>query len=118
MSDTFEDLKVWKKAHQLVLWTYKLTIRLPQHEQYGVTQQLRRAIVSVPANIVEGWKRQSNKDNVRFLNIADSSLEESKYLFLLAHDIGYLDDLEFQESRSLCEEIGRMINGLQKSLKT
>ena len=117
MTETFRDLKVWKKAHELVLLAYALSRRFPKDEQYGLTLQLRRAVVSVAANIVEGWKRRTDKDNAHLLNIAEGSLEESKYLFILSHDVGYLTTSDYQRASDLCDEIGRMLNGLSRSLR-
>ena len=79
MAHTFRDIKVWEKAHKLVLEIYKITGKFPSHEKYGLTAQIRRSAASVPTNIAEGYKRKSDKDFLHFLNIADSSLEETKY---------------------------------------
>ncbi len=88
---TFQDLVVWQKAHQLVLMTYRFTSRFPDSELYGLSSQLRRAAVSVPANIAEGFKKRGKADKSRFLNIAQGSLEESRYYLILANDLGYGD---------------------------
>lgn len=77
---TFEDLIVWQKAHQFVLLTYKYTSSFPQEERYGLTSQYRRAAVSIAANISEGFKKRGKADKARFMNIAQGSLEECKYL--------------------------------------
>jgi four helix bundle protein len=87
----FQDLIVWQKAHQFVLATYRITGTFPRCEMYGLTSQLRRAAVSVPANIAEGFKKTGKADKSRFLNIAQASLEESRYYLLLAQDLGYCD---------------------------
>ncbi|MFZ5652533.1 MAG: four helix bundle protein [Bacillota bacterium] len=88
---SFEDLIVWKKAHQFVLNIYKYTSTFPGSELYGLTSQLRRAAVSVPANIAEGFKKKGKADKIRFFNIAQGSLEESRYYLILANDLGYGD---------------------------
>ncbi len=88
---TFEDLIVWQKAHQWVIGTYRITERFPRHEQFGLTSQLRRAAVSVPANIAEGFKKRGKADKCRFYNIAQASAEECRYYFILAKDLGYAD---------------------------
>ena len=105
----FQDLLVWQKAHALVLAVYKLTARFPQEERYGLTSQLRRSIVSIPANIAEGFKKKGQPDKVRFLNIAQGSLEESRYYFILVKDLGYADPAKemFQ-----LEEVSKMLDGL------
>ena len=80
----FEDLKVWQAAHQLVKQVYKLTRLFPREERFGLTSQLRRASVSVPANIAEGFKRRSRPEKRRFLEIAEGSLSESRYYLILS----------------------------------
>jgi len=87
----FTDLIVWQKAHNLVLLTYKLSERFPKSEIYGLTSQLRRAAVSIPANIAEGFREKSKAEKLYYLNIAHSSLEECRYYFILAKDLGYGD---------------------------
>jgi four helix bundle protein len=86
---TFQDLLVWQKAHALVLGTYRITASFPKHATFGLSSQMKRAAVSVPANIAEGFKRRGRADKARFLNIAQASLEESRYFLILAEDLGY-----------------------------
>lgn len=88
---SFEELLVWQKAHQFVLAVYRLSEAFPRHELYGLTSQLRRAAVSVPANIAEGFKKRGKSDKARFFNIAQGSLEECRYYLILARDLGYGD---------------------------
>ena len=88
---TFQDLIVWQKAHQFVLAVYRLTDNFPRQEIYGLTSQLRRAAVSIPANIAEGFKKQGRADKARFMNIAQGSIEECRYYLILAKDLGYGD---------------------------
>ena len=88
---SFRDLIVWQKAHQLVLEVYRFSSTFPKSETYGLVSQLRRASVSVPANIAEGFEKKSLADKVRFLNIAQGSLEECRYYFILASDLEYGD---------------------------
>ena len=85
----FHDLIVWQKAQQFVLEVYRWSEMFPSYELYGLTSQLRRSAVSIPANIVEGFKKRGVRDKLRFLNIAQGSLEESRYYLLLANDLGY-----------------------------
>jgi four helix bundle protein len=87
---TFRELKVWQKAHQMVLKIYQTTKTFPGDEKYGLTSQVRRSAASVATNIVEGFKRRSDKDFARFLNTADASLEETKYHLILARDLRYM----------------------------
>ena len=83
-SRTFEDLDVWKKAHSWVLAVYRFIVSFPKHELFGLSSQLRRASVSVPANIAEGSKKTGKADKARFYNISQRSLEECRYYLLLA----------------------------------
>jgi four helix bundle protein len=87
----FEDLIVWQKAHQFVLGVYRFTETFPQQEIYGLTSQFRRAAISIPANIAEGFKKRGRADKARFLNIAQGSLEECRYYLILAKDLNYGD---------------------------
>jgi four helix bundle protein len=82
---------VWKKAHAWVLAVYHATEAFPKHELFGLTSQLRRAAVSVPANIAEGFRKRGQPDKLRFYNIAQGSLEECRYYLILANDLGYGD---------------------------
>ena len=86
---SFRDLMVWRKAHEFVLAVYRFTSTFPKSEIYGLAQQMRRAAVSVPANIAEGFTRRGKTDKARFMNIAESSLEESRYYLILSQDLGY-----------------------------
>ncbi len=88
-SKTFTDLIVWQKAHELVLEVYKLTSKFPKSEIYGLTSQFRRAVISIPANIAEGFKKRGHKDKLNFLNIAQGSLEECRYYIILSKDLNY-----------------------------
>jgi four helix bundle protein len=88
---SFEQLIVWQKAHQFVLSVYRFTENFPRHETYGLTSQFRRAAVSIAANIAEGFKKRGRPDKVRFLNIAQASLEECRYFLILARDLNYGD---------------------------
>lgn len=111
----FKGLSVWQKNHCLVLEIYKITRKFPEEEKFGLVVQLRRASVSVCANIAEGYKK-TTKDFVRFLGIAEGSLEETKYHLMLSRDLGYINNAQFQDLDKSCDEIGRMLNGLMRSL--
>ena len=87
----FQDLIVWQKAHQFVLSVYRLSQDFPRQEIYGLTSQFRRAAISVPANIAEGFKKKGRLDKVRFMNIAQGSLEECRYYLILTRDLSYGD---------------------------
>jgi len=104
---------VWKEAHQWVLAVYHFTECFPRHELFGLTSQLRRAAVSIPANFAEGYKKRSVADKARFLNIAQGSIEECRYHLILAGDLDYgdADDL----MRDL-EEVSRMLNAYVRTM--
>lgn len=110
---TFQDLKVWRKAHRLVLDIYRETRMLPKTEQFGVTAQIRRSAVSVPVNIAEGFNKRGQADKARFLNIAQGSLGETGYYLILIHDLGYFDTRELQDK---AEEVSRMLNAFYRSI--
>lgn len=112
----FEDLKVWQKSHELVLEVYTVTQQFPNEEKFGLTSQIRRSAVSIAANIAEGSKRQHLKEYIWMLYISHGSLSETEYHLLLAKDLKYLSNTKYQELFNLCEEVGRMLNGLIKSL--
>ena len=108
--EKFEDLKVWQKAHRLVLEIYKITKELPQEERFALVSQVRRASVSIPANIAEGFKKRGKKDKSNFYNIAQGSLEELKYYLILSKDLGYVEDNV--KLISDIEEINKMLYAL------
>lgn len=114
-SKTFRDLTVWQKAHRYVLAVYSITEGFPKHETYGLVSQMRRAAVSIPANIAEGFRRRKKPDKARFMNIAESSLEESRYYLILANDLGYgdTDDLMVQVG-----EVSRLLTACAHAILT
>jgi four helix bundle protein len=107
-AQSFRDLIAWQRAHEFVLATYHLTENFPKTETYGLTSQLRRASVSIPANIAEGFKKRGIADKLRFLNIAQGSAEEVCYYLILAHDLDYADTRELQAK---LDEVCRLLNG-------
>lgn len=116
MAYTFRNIKVWCKSHELVLEIYKITQIFPVAERYGLTAQLRRAAASIATNIVEGYKRRSDKEFLRFLTISESSLEEAKYHLLLAGELKYIDKKQYERLTTLADEVGRMLFGFKKRL--
>jgi len=110
----FQDLEVWEKSHQLVLDVYRVTRALPSEERYRLTPQMRRAAISVPANIAEGFKRRGKPEKIRFYNISEASLEELKYFFILSQDLGYITDVG--DLMNDAETISRMLHGLIRSI--
>jgi four helix bundle protein len=112
---TFRDLIVWRKAHEFVLSVYKFTESFPKPETYGLSLQMRRAAVSIPANIAEGFRKRGKPDKVRFMNMAEGSVEESRYYLILAEDLGYGDT---KRSQTLLEEVSRLLNAYSKAILT
>jgi four helix bundle protein len=110
---TFRDLIVWPKAHQLVLALYRFTNDFPKSETYGLTSQLRRAAVSVPANIAEGFKKTGRPDKARFMNTAQGSLEECRYYLILAADLGYGRN---EELNCLLEEVSKLLDAYASAI--
>jgi four helix bundle protein len=110
---TFEDLVVWQKSHALVLNIYQLTKEFPKFEIYGLTSQIRRSAVSIPANIAEGFKKRGKADKVRFFNIAQGSLEEVRYYLILARDLRYG---EVSSLLALLEEVSKLLEGYSSSI--
>jgi four helix bundle protein len=111
----FQDLLVWQKAHALTLAVYHTTATLPKQETYGLALQMRRAAVSVPANIAEGFKRRGRPDKARFLNIAQASLEECRYFLILTADLGYSNTTSLL---ALLDETSRFLDNYLHSLSS
>lgn len=112
-SQGFEDLLVWKKAHQFVLEIYKITKQFPKEELYGVVAQMRRSAVSIPANIAEGFRKTTKAEKQRFLTIAHSSLEETRYYLYLSRDLGYCQTTELLK---LLEEVSKLLTLYYRSI--
>jgi len=110
---TFRDLILWRKAHEFVLAVYKYTAAFPRQETYALCIQMRRAAVSIPANIAEGFRKRGRADKVRFMNIAEGSLEESRYYLILAEDLGYG---KTDKLTALLEEASRLLNAYSKAI--
>ena len=111
---SFRDLIAWQKAFRLTAGVYAASAEFPRHEIYGLTQQLRRAAVSVASNIAEGAGRHSRRDYVHFLDMAKGSLFEVQTQLLLASEFGYLPSSELFDAS---EEVERILNGLIRSLR-
>ena len=113
---SYKDLIAWKKGVELALHIYRLTQRFPREEVYGLTAQLRRGAVSIPSNIAEGQGRASSGEFKQFLGHAYGSLCEVETQLLIAHELGYLGPDDFKTIGNLAAEVGRIINGLIRSL--
>ena len=110
---TFCDLLVWRKGHEFVLAVYKFTADFPKSETYGLAAQMRRASVSIPANIAEGFRRRGTADKARFMNMAEGSLEECRYYLILAKDLGYGETAGLT---AILEEVSRMLNAYASAI--
>jgi four helix bundle protein len=113
-SKTFQDLLVWQKSHRLALEVYSITNDFPPNEIYCLTSQMRRAAISVPANIAEGFRKKSKPDKLRFLNIAHGSLDELRYYLILSHDLGYSGS---DNTAFLIEEVSKLIEGYSNGIR-
>ena len=111
---TFRDLVMWQKAHHFVLDIYTITENFPKQEMYGLTSQIRRAAISIPANIAEGFKKTGKADKVRYLNIAQGSLEECRYFLILTQDLQYANTKDISHR---LDEIGKMIDSYIRKIK-
>ena len=114
---SYKDLIVWQKAMDLVVSVYKATQGFAREEIYGLTAQIRRAAVSIPSNIAEGQGRRSPKEFQRFLAIAYGSLQETETQLMIAHRLNYIDASKARQLLDQCAEVGRLLNGLMKSLE-
>ena len=112
------NLDVWKKAVDFSVQIYSATEGFPRDEKFGLTSQLRRAAVSIAANIAEGAGRKSPREFIKFLSIAQGSASEAETELLIAFRLGYMNEVEFRRLTELLDEIGRMITGLCGYLKT
>jgi four helix bundle protein len=114
---SYKDLEVWQKAMDLVVKCYQITIGFPKSEIYGLTSQLQRAAVSIPANIAEGRERKYSKEFIQHLSIAYSSLAELETHIQIAQRLNYISSFNTKQLLEQTAEIGRMINGLRKSIE-
>ena len=109
MTQSFEDIIAWKKAHAFVLSVYKITKDFPDDEKFGLTSQFRRAAVSIEANIAEGYRKIGKQDKLRFFNISQGSLSECKDYIILARDLEYINMEQYQELWQSSEEANRLL---------
>lgn len=114
-SRSFQDVVAWQRAHAWVLKIYRLSGGFPKHELFGLTSQLRRAAVSVPANFAEGFKKRGRADKLRFYNIAQGSLEECRYYLILAQDLAYGNTAVLLRD---LEEVSRLLEAYSRAVPT
>ncbi len=115
---SYRDLEVWQMGIELVKRVYRLTRELPAEERFALGDQMRRAVVSVPANIAEGWARDHTKEYLRFISIARGSLAELDTFFTLCIELEYVQADRMTQLTEFSDRLGRMLNTLQSSLKT
>ncbi len=113
--DCYEDLIVWQKSMDLVKQIYDIIDALPNEEKYALADQMRRSVVSIPSNIAEGYERESTKEYIQFLSIANGSKAELLTQLEICKMLGYIDDIS--NAKSLCDEVGKMISSIIKKLK-
>jgi four helix bundle protein len=113
----YQDMPVWKLSHEYVLYVYKILRKFPKYELYALADQIRRAVTSVPSNIVEGFHRSGSSELHRFLLISRASLYEVNYQLLLAKDLDYISSQDFVEVERYSQEIAFQLNSLLKSLR-
>ncbi len=117
MLKSFKDLKVWQKSYSLCLKIYTITRKFPSDERYGLTSQLRRASVSIPSNIAEGYGKKTTPEYIHSLYIANGSLCELETQILLANDLKYINAKEYNEIEGSITELVVMMKALIKSLE-
>jgi four helix bundle protein len=116
MGNHWKDLLVWQKSHNLVKFIYKTLAGFPKDERFVLIDQIRRASISIPTNIVEGHSKSSGKEFIRYLYISRGSLEELRYLILLSHELGHISVNQYNIIENECKEISLMLNSLIKSI--
>jgi len=114
---SFTDLNAWKEAHKLVLMIYKITKNFPKEEIFGLTSQIRRAVISITSNIAEGFSRQTYKEKIQFYHIAKGSLTEVQDQLLIARDINYINKQDFNDIANQSVIVHKLLNGLIKKSK-
>ena len=117
MAKTYENLDAWIKAVELTVSIYEITRDFPKEEIYGLTSQIRRAVISISSNLAEGAGRPSKKDFARFVDIGMGSLNETESLLIVAHKLGFINDEAYLSAISKTEELGRILNGLKGYLR-
>ncbi len=117
MARDYTKIVAWQRAHELTVALYRLTQAFPKVEMFGLTSQLRRASTSVAANIVEGSARNSKRDYLHFLNIAEASLRETEYLLLLARELDYMSEVQHQQMTAFVNDTFAPLHGLQRAVR-
>ena len=116
-SNSFREVRAWQKAHEFVLAFYKTKKMFPDDEKFALIPQFQRAAVSIAANIAEGYKKLSKADKLRFMNIAQGSLEECRYYIILSHDVGYYSKDVANDMWTKIEAASTVLNAYCKAIK-
>lgn len=114
---TYKDLIVWQKSIALVTSLYAITKTFPSDEKFGMVSQINRAVISVPANIAEGWGRESAKNYLQFLRISRGSLMELETLMIISRNLNYINEQNYLEVNKQIDEVGKILHGLIKSVQ-
>lgn len=115
--ESYKDLEVWRRGIEVITRVYRLTATLPKEERYGLSSQLQRASVSIPANIAEGWARDHLGDYLRHLSFAKASLAEVETLLVVCVNLGYVSQAKITELQNDLAVLGKMLTTLHRSLK-
>ena len=118
MTQSFKEVLAWQKAHSFVIQVYRMTKSFPAYERYGLCSQFERAAVSIAANIAEGYKRDGINDKLRFLNIAQGSLEECRYYIILSKDLDYISEVSCNMLNQSIEEASRLLTAYYQGIKS
>lgn len=113
---TYKDLRVWQKADELAVQVYRITQEFPREELYGLTSQIRRAVLSIPTNIAEGYARKGDKELARYIAIAIGSMAETEYLLDFSKRLGYLKEQDFVETERIRDEVGKLLWSFSKKV--
>jgi len=114
---SFKDLIVWQKAHLFVVYVYSSIGSFPKNEMFGLEMQLKKAAVSIAANIVEGFRRKSSAEKKRFLNIAQGSADECSYYLILSKDLKFISEPKLHELETLLDEVSCLLNAFNKAIE-
>lgn len=117
MTQSFKEIYAWQRAHAFVVMVYNVTKTFPSFERFGLSSQFQRAAVSIPANIAEGYRKDGMADKLRFLNIAQGSLEECRYYILLSYDLNYIDQETYNNMNASIEETSKLLNAYYRGIK-
>ena len=117
MTQSFKEVYAWQKAHAFVLQVYKVCSDFPEFERFGLCSQFQRAAISIAANIAEGYRKDGMADKLRFLNIAQGSLEECRYYILLSYDLNYVNIETYNNMNESIEETSKLLNAYYRSIK-